>query len=141
MRAAIALVACASLLSASRPARAEPSSQPLATAPSERPSKGTGFLIAGTILTGIGAVTVIGTPSICKTGTGSATTGKSTAGCERFGYIFGASLAAVGIPLMIVGLVKRSNYNAWMAEHPVASRLSVSPLAGGGGALGWSSTF
>ena len=140
MRSSVALLLSASLLSTS-PARAEPSGKPLAASPSERPSKGTGFLIAGTVLTGLGAVTVIATPSICKTGSGAATTGKSTAGCERFGYIFGASLAVVGIPLMVVGLVKRSNYNAWLAEHPVASRLTVSPLAGGGGALGYFTTF
>lgn len=142
MRAAVALLVSISLLlSAAAPARAEPPTSRSAAEPTERPSKGTGFLIAGVVLTGLGAVTVITTPSICKTGTGTATTGKSTAGCERFGYIFGASLAVVGIPLMVVGLVKRSNYNAWLAEHPVASGLSLLPLAGGGGALGWSTAF
>ncbi len=104
------------------------------------PSKGTGFLVTGVVLTAVGVVTVIGTPSICKNGSGTATTGKSTEGCERFGYILGATFGAVGIPLMIVGIVKRSSYNAWLAEHPVASGLSMTGHSGGG-MLGWSTTF
>ena len=116
------------------------SRESLADEPPRPPSKGTGFLITGVVLTGVGVVTVIGTPSICKTGSGAATTGKSTEGCDRFGYILGATFGAVGIPLMIVGIVKRSNYNAWIAEHPVVSGLSVTGVSGGG-ILGWSTTF
>ncbi|MBK6463291.1 MAG: hypothetical protein IPF92_20135 [Myxococcales bacterium] len=142
MRSTVALVLSASLLSAAGPARAEPPrAGPPSAAAGERPSKGTGFLVTGAVLMAVGAVTIIGTPSICAQGAGTATTGKTSAGCERFGYIFGASIAVAGLPLVIVGMVKRSNYNAWLAEHPVASRLTVSPLAGGGGALGYATTF
>ncbi len=105
-----------------------------------RPSKGTGFMVTGAVFSGVGAVTVLGTPSICKNGSPYQT---NRSGCETFGYVLGAGFVAVGIPLIIVGIVKRSNYNKWLAEHPaagVAAGLSLTPLAGGG-ALGWSTRF
>ena len=132
MKPALSVVALAAILTASQSSQAEERARP--------PSKGTGLLITGSVLLGVGLVTVISTPSICRNGTGAATTGVSTSGCNNVGYVFGAAFGAVGLPLMIVGLVKRSNYNAWLADHPVVSGLSLAPLAGGG-ALGWSTTF
>lgn len=132
MKQGLAALTIFAVLAATTPALAEERPPP--------PSKGTGYLITGAVLTGVGVVTVIGTPSICDTGTGAATTGKSTTGCKNVGYIFGASFAAVGIPLIIIGSVKRSHYNTWLAEHPVVSGLSVTGLTGGA-ALGWTTTF
>jgi hypothetical protein len=120
-----------------------PSTQPLApveapppaeslpdTPPDERPSRGVGLLVAGGIFTGLGAVNLLTAP-ICKTDLVGNRDTQNT--CFVASLVAGGTLLAIGLPLLIVGGVKRSHFKAWQANHPL-SGLAFSP-AGGGGSL------
>ena len=94
-----------------------------------RPSTGVGHLVTGGIFTGVGVVDFLTAP-ICKTSLIPTEAAQNT--CLTTSLISGGIFMAVGVPLLIVGGVKRSAYNAWKAQHPYAAGLGFSTGQGGG---------
>jgi hypothetical protein len=113
-----------------------PGAMPTSPPSEEPPSKGTGFLITGIILSGVGVVNLAASP-ICKT---DLVDPEIQNGCLVASLVLGGTLVAVGVPLIIVGVNKRSTYNEWKARHPVASGFGVAPVRSGG-ALTFQSQF
>ncbi len=108
------------------------------------PSKGTGLIIGGSIMVGLGAVWFL---------TAAAWRAVETTywwdnGLGRtYFYTFivlGALSELIGVPLLIAGIVKRSQYNQWAYQHPVADAvlkgIHVAAQPGGGG-VGWGYAF
>ena len=79
----------------------------------------------------------LATSPLCKT---SIVRGDLQDVCFDTSLVFGGTLAAVGIPLLIAGATQRSTFNEWKRAHPIASGFSLAPLQGGA-AVGWSATF
>jgi hypothetical protein len=102
-----------------------------------RPSTGVGQLVTGGIFTGIGAVDLLTSP-ICKTSLIPNEAAQNS--CLATSLISGGIFMAVGVPLLIVGGVKRSAYNRWKAEHPYAAGVGFS-TAKGSGTLTFSGQF
>jgi hypothetical protein len=103
----------------------------------DAPSSGLGLLITGGVFTGLGVINLATAP-ICKADTQFSPDTQNV--CLIASLAVGGTFLAVGVPLLIVGAGKRSTYNAWRAEHPVASGFGYQPVRGGGG-LGFSTTF
>lgn len=94
-----------------------------------RPSRGVGLLVAGGIFTGIGVVNLATAP-ICKT---DLIKGNDTQdACLIASLVLGGTFIAIGVPLLVVGGVKRGKFKQWQAEHPMAAGLGFSPTRGGG---------
>ena len=109
------------------------------TAP-DRPSTGLGLLITGIIMSGVG-VTNLAVSPICradfyvkKTGT------EGSDACFYTSLVVGGAVAAVGIPLLIVGISKRMDYVEWRARHQALAGLSAYAGEQGGG-LAWQTSF
>ncbi len=93
------------------------------------PSRGVGLLVAGGIFTGIGALNLLTAP-ICKTDlVGNRATQDA---CFKVSLVLGGTFLAIGVPMLVVGGVKRSKFKRWQAEHPLAAGLGFSPATGGG---------
>lgn len=120
------------------PAAASPAPPPLAVSSVEAnetsesdtpPSRGVGLLVAGGIFTGIGAINLLTSP-ICKTDlVGNRATQDA---CFTASLVLGGTFLAIGVPMLVVGGVKRSKFKRWQAEHPLAAGLGFSPATGGG---------
>ncbi|MCA9623855.1 MAG: hypothetical protein KC731_32760 [Myxococcales bacterium] len=105
------------------------------------PSKGTGMIIGGAILTGIGGLNLLTAP-LC-TVDDLIPNADVQRGCVIGSLVVGGVGLAVGLPLLIVGVGQRSDYRDWEARHPYAGwlkdiRVDASP---GGASLGWSTSF
>ncbi len=98
--------------------------QPTDTAP----SSGLGLTIAGSVLTGRGALNLATAP-VCKVD--ALFPERDTQDlCLYSSLIAGGAFIAVGVPLLIVGLGQRSEYQRWERAHPAqASLLSGLRLA------------
>ncbi len=103
------------------------------------PSSGLGLLIGGGILTGLGAINLAASIPICKSGLYNLTSSEQNS-CAIASMALSGAVTAVGVTMLIVGASKRSSYNAWRAEHPVAAGFGYQAVRGGGG-FGFSSTF
>lgn len=95
-------------------------------------STGVGFLVTGGVFTGLGAVNLLTAP-ICKTDLISNRDVQN--GCLVASLVAGGAFLAVGVPLLIVGGVKRSKYKQWKASHPIAAGLDFSATDSGGALL------
>jgi hypothetical protein len=129
---------------ASQPAVAQSTNYntvPLVSSPvSPKPSSGTGLIIAGSIVTGIGVLNLLAAP-LCYVLIDSDDEGddyvysiygddyeiestvddtKDTARdiCVIGSLVFGGLHVVVGLPLLLVGLDKRSDYNEWREKNP-----------------------
>ncbi|RKH49252.1 hypothetical protein [Corallococcus llansteffanensis] len=103
------------------------------------PPTGTGMLVAGSILTGVGAVNLLTSP-LCKT---SLIPRDTQDVCFGSSLAIGGVFAAVGLPLLFVGISRHSTYVEWKRQHRALSALTdlgVAP-APGGAALTWSASF
>ncbi|WP_404363096.1 hypothetical protein ACIHQR_23915 [Corallococcus coralloides] len=103
------------------------------------PPTGTGMLVTGSILTGVGAVNLLSSP-LCKTGLVPRDTQDV---CLGSSLVIGGVLAAVGLPLLFVGISRHNDYVEWKRQHRALSLLTdvgVAP-APGGAALTWSASF
>ena len=100
------------------------------------PSSGVGLLVTGAIFTGIGVLNLATAP-ICKT---SVIQDNTQDLCLGLSLGIGGGFVAIGLPLLIVGGSKRSTYNEWKLQHPVASGFGVN-VGKSGGNLGWSASF
>lgn len=93
------------------------------------PSRGVGLLVAGGIFTGIGVLNLATAP-ICKTDLiGNRDTQDA---CLIASLVLGGTFIAVGVPMLVVGGVKRGKFKKWQADHPMAAGLGFSPTRGGG---------
>jgi hypothetical protein len=95
-----------------------------------KPSSGIGFLVTGGIFTGIGALNLLTAP-LCTTDF-LIPNRSAQQGCLIASLAIGGTFAAIGVPLLIVGGVKRSAYKKWKADNPMVGGLGFSTVAGGG---------
>jgi hypothetical protein len=96
---------------------------------SPRPSSGVGYLAAGGVFTGIGALNLLTAP-ICKT---DLIPDRDTQNaCLIASLVLGGTFFVIGVPLLIVGSSKRSTYKQWKAANPVASGLGFTTAKAGG---------
>jgi hypothetical protein len=103
------------------------------------PPTGTGMLVAGSILTGVGAVNLLTSP-LCKT----SMVPRDTQGvCLGSSLAIGGVFAAVGLPLLFVGISRHNNYVEWKRQNRAVALLTdvgVAPTPGGA-ALTWNASF
>jgi hypothetical protein len=91
------------------------------------PPSGTGFIIAGSIFTGIAGANLVAS-LLCTT--------DFVADSRRFECltiqftIVGVS-AALGLPMLIEGASQGAHHGEWLRAHPRVTALSVTPVAGG----------
>ncbi|GMU03653.1 hypothetical protein KH5H1_77760 [Corallococcus caeni] len=137
MNVTLSLVVSAAVTFASAPALAqEPQLDLLNGKP---PPTGTGMLVTGSILTGVGAVNLLTSP-LCKT---SLVPGDTQGVCLGTSLVVGGLFAAVGVPLLIVGVSRHNSYVEWKRQRSALSALldlNVTPTPGGA-ALTWSASF
>ncbi|RKH58420.1 hypothetical protein D7W81_29140 [Corallococcus aberystwythensis] len=103
------------------------------------PPTGTGMLVAGSILTGVGAVNLLTSP-LCKT---SMIPRDTQDVCLGSSLAIGGALAAVGLPLLFVGISRHNNYVEWKRQHRAVALLTdlgVAPTPDGA-TLTWSASF
>ncbi|MBX3185745.1 MAG: hypothetical protein KF819_01970 [Labilithrix sp.] len=113
------------------------SAPPPAPTSSERPpSKGTGLIIAGAIVGGLGVVNLATSP-ICRTDIVAPSLQDT---CFYAALIGGGVLLAVGVPMLIVGLNKQATYEEWKERNRALAGVRVLTNPGGGG-LGYEITF
>jgi hypothetical protein len=110
----------------------------------EPPSRGTGYIITGSIFTGVGLLNFATAPlcgPLTDDGDPETTSDDDAAdACFYASLVVGGVGVGVGIPLLVVGLQKRADYRRWEERNPALSRLRV--LAGPrGGVVGWYSEF
>jgi hypothetical protein len=91
-------------------------------------SRGVGYFVTGGIFTGLGVLNLATSPLA------------QTDVVRIASLAVGGTLLAIGVPLLIVGGVKRSKYNDWKANHPVAAGFGFS-TANGGGSLTFNGQF
>ncbi|MEP7123771.1 MAG: hypothetical protein ABJE95_22775 [Byssovorax sp.] len=92
-------------------------------------SSGVGYLAAGGVFTGIGALNLLTAP-ICKT---DLIPDHSTQdACLIASLVVGGTFVVIGVPLLIVGASKRSTFKQWKAAHPIASGFGFTTASGGG---------
>lgn len=130
------LVSAAVILSSS-PALAQDRANDLLT--SKPPPTGTGMLVAGSILTGVGAVNLLTSP-LCKT---SMVPRDTQDVCLGSSLAIGGVFAAVGLPLLFVGISRHNNYVEWKRQNRAVALLTdvgVAPTPGGA-ALTWHASF
>jgi hypothetical protein len=94
-----------------------------------RPSSGVGYLAAGGVFTGIGALNLLTAP-ICKTDL--IRDHDTQDACLIASLVIGGTFLVIGVPLLIVGASKRSTYKQWKAANPVASGFGFTTANAGG---------
>ncbi|RKH05831.1 hypothetical protein D7X32_06985 [Corallococcus carmarthensis] len=97
------------------------------------------MLVAGSIMTGVGAVNLLTSP-LCKT---SLIPRDTQDVCLGSSLAIGGVLAAVGVPLLLVGVSRHNTYVDWKRQHrtlAVLTDVGVAPTQGGA-ALTWSGSF
>jgi hypothetical protein len=107
---------------------AQPKNEIRAGTTSEPPS-GIGLLVTGSILTADAAANLAGA-SLCQTGL---VTDNNRSRCWALALGFVGVLAAVGVPLLVIGAGQRARHADWERTHPgaTASAWSVTPVGGG----------
>ena len=134
----IALAALALALSVPSLASAQETAAELPPAEAERPpSSGVGLLVAGGIFSGLGALNFATAP-LCSSLTSLGPSGQQ--GCLDASLILGGVFLATGIPLLVVGGVRRHAYNEWKASHAGLGGLGFSARSGGA-TLTWKAAF
>ena len=99
------------------PAVAQPKPEP--------PSRGIGLIIAGSVMTGLGVLNLAST-AVCKTDFYVDLVDQDGADlCFVVSLAVGGGLSLIGIPLLITGLVQRSNYRAWKEQHALDINVDV----------------
>jgi hypothetical protein len=88
-------------------------------------SRGVGYLVTGGIFTGIGVLNLATSPLV------------QNDVVRIVSLAVGGTFVAIGVPLIIVGAVKRGKYNEWKANQSVAAGFGFI-TANGGGALTFS---
>jgi hypothetical protein len=85
----------------------------LASDGSSAPPSGTGGIITGSILTGVGALNLVTSP-VCVTDVYGEVVGSAgQSACLVSSLVIGGGMVAVGVPVLLVGLKHRQDYRAW----------------------------
>jgi len=107
----------------------------------EEPSSGMGLLITGSILTVVGALNMASSAACRSDDLIEDATAQDV--CFGAALTFGGIITAVGVPLLITGILKRKHYNDWRERHGVAQVLSEMRLvvSNRGAAMRWQRTF
>jgi hypothetical protein len=113
-----------------------PASGDAADAP---PSKGTGLIIAGGILTGLGALNLATAP-LCKIDDLIKDPDIQDV-CLVASLVVGGAMLAVGVPLLVVGIGNRSDYKEWEERHKRSSFVVAPAVLPGGAGLGAAMRF
>ena len=92
-------------------------------------SSGVGYLAAGGVFTGIGALNLLTAP-ICKTDL--IPNHDTQDACLIASLVVGGTFLVIGVPLLIVGASKRSTFKQWKAANPIASGFGFTTASGGG---------
>jgi hypothetical protein len=102
------------------------------------PPSGLGLIITGSVFTGIGAVNLITSP-ICKS---SIIDPSISDVCLGVSLGIGGTFVAIGIPMLVVGANRRSEYLEWRRRNAAAALLDVRlARVPGGAAATWQATF
>jgi hypothetical protein len=102
------------------------------------PPSGLGLIITGGIFTGIGAVNLLTSP-ICKS---SFVDPSISDVCLGVSLGIGGAFVAIGIPMLVVGTSRRSEYLEWRRRNAAAALLDVRlARVAGGGVATWQATF
>jgi hypothetical protein len=99
------------------------------------PSKGTGLLIAGGVVTGVGLLFFVNA-AVCQTNRDQSEREQNV--CTAITASIGAVAVAIGVPMLVIGAIRRSAFQEWLrAYHP---NLAIVPTENGGaiGSLGFS---
>ncbi|RKG52517.1 hypothetical protein D7X30_33465 [Corallococcus sp. AB011P] len=137
MKTPLSLFVSAAFTLASVPALAQDRADDLLSG--RPPPTGTGMLVTGSILSGVAAVNLLSSP-LCKT---SLIPRDTQDVCLGSSLVIGGVLAAVGLPLLFVGISRHNTYVEWKRQHRAISLLTdvgVAPTPGGA-ALTWSASF
>jgi hypothetical protein len=90
------------------------------------PGKGTGLLIAGGVVSGVGVLFFINA-AVCQTNRDQ--TARDQNICTAITASIGAVAIAIGVPLLVIGAIKRNAFDDWVrAYHP---QLAIVPTEGG----------
>jgi hypothetical protein len=138
MKTSLSALLVAAVTLASAPALAQ--ERGLALLDGKPPPTGTGMIVTGSILSGIGAVNLITSP-LCKTDLIPDSDTQDV--CFATSLVIGGAFVAVGIPVLIVGLNRRSTYREWKRKHghlASLTNLGIAPTRGGA-ALTWHTSF
>ena len=99
-------------------------------------SNGLGLTIAGGIVTGLGALNLAISP-VCRADFYREANGDTASNVCFYGSLIGGGiLLAVGVPMLVVGLVRRSAWKAWHENNQVFFRVDHD-----GGTLAWAMRF
>ena len=122
------------------PTQYQPVQQPTPQAPppsySPRPSTGLGPLISGSIFLGIGALNMLFTPVCVLSDLPDDTKNR----CLATSLVGGGIFVAVGIPLVVVGAVKRRRYKEWRDTQYSLYGFSFTAARNSGG-VAWNVRF
>ncbi len=105
---------------------------------STRPSSGTGLLIAGGVITGLGLANLATSAPVCHLNPRLNDAQKSQ--CTEIALGISGGITGLGVLFLIIGGVQRSGYNDWKQQNGVASHFEVGPLPRGA-AAGFKTSF
>lgn len=81
------------------------------------PSSGLGFLIPGAIMTGVAGLNLATAP-VCRTDFYVGLAGRSGSDiCLVLSLVVGGVLAVVGIPLLVIGILRRGAWKEWNEKY------------------------
>ncbi|HEY5960780.1 MAG TPA: hypothetical protein VIV60_29700 [Polyangiaceae bacterium] len=92
-----------------------PVSGPTEASSEPEPSTGLALTVSGGVLMGVGALNLATYP-VCDVKSLYPNQDRRDL-CKTLSLVAGVGFTAVGIPLLIVGLVQRSNHKDWKAAH------------------------
>ncbi len=98
------------------------------------PSNGTGLLVAGGVVSGV-SLLFFGGAAICQIDDNRPEREQNV--CTAVEASIGAVALAVGVPMLVIGVIRRNSFNEWVrAYHP---QFAIVPKEGGGlASLGFS---
>ena len=100
------------------------------------PSNGTGLLIAGGVITGVSLI-FFSSAAICQIDDNRPEREQNV--CTAIQASIGAVALAVGVPMLVIGVVRRTAFQEWVRTyHP---QLAVAPVEGGGARASFGFSF
>lgn len=99
------------------------------------PPSGLGLIIGGSILTGVGLISLATAPA-CASFYNEASGNRG--GCYASTVIVGLVGLGIGVPLLVIGAIRQARFNRWAHGGGYALLEGLTPTAGpGGGGMSW----